>query len=172
MRGKSYTFFIASTPGKLRKVIVPAYILHGIAVLAIIGAISVTAAVGSYSRMLWKVGNYNALVQQQDHLQQQYQQLQNTVKDTDQRLSSLQSLATEVAMTYGFMHLRTSPFGLGAARLAPEAPLDRTLDEFNFLAKNATSVALANNSLRLVPTLTLGEMTFSPTLWPVIGRIT
>jgi len=33
MRGKSYTFFIASTPGKLRKVIVPAYVLHGIAVL-------------------------------------------------------------------------------------------------------------------------------------------
>jgi len=54
MRGKSYTFFIASSPGKLRKVIVPAYVLHGIAVLAIIGAISVTAAVGSYSRMLWR----------------------------------------------------------------------------------------------------------------------
>jgi hypothetical protein len=47
MRGKSYTFFIASTPGKLRKVIVPAYVLHGIAVLALIGAISVTVAVGS-----------------------------------------------------------------------------------------------------------------------------
>jgi hypothetical protein len=52
MRGKSYTFFIASTPGKLRKVIVPAYVLHGIAVLALIGSITVMAAVGSYSRML------------------------------------------------------------------------------------------------------------------------
>jgi uncharacterized protein YlxW (UPF0749 family) len=61
--------------------------------------------------MLLKVGNYEALVRQQDHLQQQYQQLQDTVKSTDQRLSSLQSLATEVAMTYGFMYLRTSPFG-------------------------------------------------------------
>ncbi len=75
MRGKSYTFFIASTPGKLRKVIVPAYVLHAIAVLAIIGAISVTAAVGSYSRMLWKVGNYNALRHDQETLKKQYQQL-------------------------------------------------------------------------------------------------
>ena len=61
MRGKSYTFYIASSPGKLRKHIVPAYVLHGLAVLALIGAVSVTVAVGSYSRMLWKVGNYNAL---------------------------------------------------------------------------------------------------------------
>ncbi|MGH9743975.1 MAG: hypothetical protein ACRD51_16645, partial [Candidatus Acidiferrum sp.] len=57
---KNYTFYIATTPGKLRKLIVPAYLLHGIAALALIGAITVAAAVGSYSRMLWKVGNYNA----------------------------------------------------------------------------------------------------------------
>jgi len=36
MKGKTYTFFIASTPGKLKKLIVPAYVLHGIAVLAMI----------------------------------------------------------------------------------------------------------------------------------------
>src|SRR5882762_769016 len=60
MKGKTYTFFIASTPGKLKKLIVPAYVLHGIAVLAIIGGITVGAAAGSYARMLWKVGNYNA----------------------------------------------------------------------------------------------------------------
>ncbi len=35
MRGKSYTFYIASSPGKLKKLIVPAYVLHGIAVLAL-----------------------------------------------------------------------------------------------------------------------------------------
>ena len=36
IKGKNYTFFIASTPGKLRKLIVPAYALHGLAVLALI----------------------------------------------------------------------------------------------------------------------------------------
>ena len=98
---KNYTFYIATTPGKLRKLIVPAYVLHGIAVLAIIGAVTVMAAVGSYSRMLWKVGNYNALRHDQETLKKQYRQLQSTVNDTNQRLDSLQSLATEVAMTYG-----------------------------------------------------------------------
>src|SRR5256886_17333023 len=101
MRGKVYIFFFASATGRHGKVIVPAYVLHGIAVLALIGAISVTAAVGSYSRMLWKVGNYNALRHDQETLKKQYKQLQSTVNDTNQRLDSLQSLATEVAMTYG-----------------------------------------------------------------------
>src|SRR5947199_4025380 len=99
MRGKSYTFYIASTPGKLRKVIVPAYVLHGVAVLALLGSITVTVAVGSYSRMPWKVGNYNALRHDQETLKKQYQQLQSTVNDTNQRLDSLQSLTTAVAMT-------------------------------------------------------------------------
>ena len=89
MSGKSYTFFVASTPGKMRKLIVPAYVLHGLAALAIIGMISVTAAVGSYSRMLWKVGNYNALRHDQETLKKQYRQLQSNVQDTNQRLDSL-----------------------------------------------------------------------------------
>jgi len=100
---KNYTFYIATTPGKLRKLVVPSYLLHGIAVLALIGSITVVAGVGSYSRMLWKVGNYNALRHDQETLKKQYRALQTTVTDTNQRLDSLQSLATEVAMTYGVM---------------------------------------------------------------------
>ena len=110
MSGKNYTFYIASTPGKMRKLIVPAYLLHGLAVLAMIGGITVTAAVGSYSRMLWKVGNYNALRHDQETLKKQYQQLQGTVVDTNQRLDSLQSLATEVAMTYGVLRYHPAAF--------------------------------------------------------------
>lgn len=140
-------------------------------ILSVVGGITIAAAVASYTRMLLKVGNYEALVRQQDHLQQQYQQLQDTVKSTDQRLSSLQSLATEVAMTYGFMYLRTSPFGLSEGAVAQE-PIDHTLEEFDFLAKNANPASITNPGPRLVPALTLGEMTFSPTLWPVVGRIT
>src|SRR4029077_20778626 len=112
MKGKTYTFFIASTPGKLKKLIVPAYVLHGIAVLAIIGGITVVAAAGSYSRMLWKVGNYNALRHDQQTLKRQYKELQSTVADTNQRLDSLQSLATEVAMTYGVLRYHPAAFDL------------------------------------------------------------
>ena len=85
---KNYTFYIATTPGKLQKLVVPAYVLHSLAVLALIGAVTVIAAVGSYSRMLWKVGKYNALRHDQETLKKQYQQLQSTVNDTNQRLDS------------------------------------------------------------------------------------
>src|SRR5271170_943646 len=120
MTSKSYTFFIASTPGKLRKLIVPAYVLQTLAALVIIGGITVTAAIGSYSRMLWKVGNYNALRHDQENLKKQYRELQTTVKDTNQRLDSLQSLATEVAMTYGVMRYHPAAFDLGNDEATPQ----------------------------------------------------
>ena len=53
MKGKTYTFYIASTPGKMQKLVIPAYVLHAVAVLALIGSVTVVAAAGSYSRMVW-----------------------------------------------------------------------------------------------------------------------
>jgi murein DD-endopeptidase MepM/ murein hydrolase activator NlpD len=176
MKPETYTLFVASNRrGTMRKVTVPFYALHVLAALAIVGGISVTAAVASYTRMLWKVANYNALLRKEDNLQQQYRQLQRTVKDTDQQLSSLQSLATEVAMTYGFVRIPDSPFGAaGSAPKEEEESFQNSVAEFAFLEKNATAVALATSGLHLVPVtgLGVGEMTFTPTLWPVIGQIT
>src|SRR5271156_5586474 len=116
MKPEAYTFFVASTrKGSFRKITLPGYVLHLVVILAVVGGVTVLAAAGSYSRMLWKVGNYNALRRQQDTLKHNYEQLQSTVQNTNQRLDSLQSLATEVAMTYGFMRFRQSPFGLNEA---------------------------------------------------------
>ncbi len=135
MKG-TYTFFIASSPGKLRKVTIPVYVLHGVAVLAIIGSITVAVAIGSYSRMLWKVTNYNALRHEQDTLKKQYQQLQNTVTNTNQRLDSLQSLATEVAMTYGVLRYHPGAFSLTDTPSTPEDAFDRSIQQFTFLVGN------------------------------------
>src|SRR5260370_37113835 len=111
MKVRSYTFFIdANANGRMRKLRVPVYVLHLLLALAVVGGVTVLAAVGSYSRMLWKVGNYNALRHDQDRLKKQYQQLQATVQNTNQRLDSLQSLATEVAMTDGVLRFRPTPF--------------------------------------------------------------
>src|SRR5690242_20038038 len=126
---KNYTFYIATTPGKLKKLIVPAYVLHGIAVLAIIGAITVTAAVGAYSRMLWKVGNFNALRQYQEQLKRQYLQLQSTATDTNQRLASLQSLPNEVDMTYGVLRYHPAAFDTTESEVTPEDAFDRTIED-------------------------------------------
>lgn len=158
----------------MRKVTVPFYALHVLAILAIVGGVSVTAAVGSYTRMLWKVANYNALLRNQNNLRQQYQQLQKTVTTTDQQLSSLQSLATEVAMTYGFERLRNSPFGVTQASAKEDQSYEDSVAQFDFLEKNATAVSLSTNGLQLMPLpgMGLGELTFTPSLWPVVGQIT
>ncbi len=175
MKPETYTLFVASNRrGTMRKVTVPFYALHVLAILAIVGGVSVAAAVGSYTRMLWKVANYNALQRKQNNLQQQYQQLQKTVTTTDQQLSSLQSLATEVAMTYGFERLRNSPFGVAQASAKEDQSYEDSVAQFDFLEKNATAVALSTSGLRLMPLpgMSLGELTFTPSLWPVVGQIT
>ena len=172
MKGKTYTFFIASTPGKLKKLIVPAYVLHGIAVLAIIGGITVVAAAGSYSRMLWKVGNYNALRHDQQTLKRQYQDLQNTVADTNQRLDSLQSLATEVAMTYGVLRYHPAAFDIGDNPVTPQDAFDRSVEQYTFLKRNAAVIAISSGGLRLMPAMSFADSSYTPSIWPVLGHIT
>ncbi len=173
MKLETYTLLVASNRrGTLRKVTVPFYALHALAVLSMIGAITVTVAFGSYTRMLWKVGNYNALREKQATLQQQFQQLQKAAKDTDQRLSSLQSLATDVAVTYGFVRSPNSPFAVADSPAEPETSFEQSVAEFNYLEKKAPVAALADNGLRLISAPGLGEVAFTPNLWPVVGQIT
>jgi murein DD-endopeptidase MepM/ murein hydrolase activator NlpD len=171
INGKNYTFYIASTPGKLRKLIVPAYVLHGVAALAIIGSVTVVAAVGSYSRMLWKVGNYNALRHDQENLKKQYRDLQSTVKDTNQRLDSLQSLATEVAMTYGVMRYHPAAFDQSDAVDTPQDSFDRSIEQYSFLKRNAAAIAVSSGGLRMMPALAFADSNYTPSIWPVLGHI-
>jgi murein DD-endopeptidase MepM/ murein hydrolase activator NlpD len=172
MSGKNYTFYIASTPGKMRKLIVPSYLLHALAALALIGTITVAAAVGSYSRMLWKVGNYNALRHDQETLKKQYQQLQGTVVDTNQRLDSLQSLATEVAMTYGVLRYHPAAFDEPDTPGNAQDAFDRSVEQYTFLKRNAAVIAVASTGLRLMPTMSFADSTYTPAIWPVMGHIT
>jgi len=173
MKPAAYTFFVASSrKGTFRKIIVPVYALHLLAILAVVGGVTVIAAASSYTRMLWKVGNYNALRRQQDTLKHNYEQLQSTVQDTNQRLSSLQSLATEVAMTYGFMRFPQSTFALENASASSNTDYEQSVAQFNFLEKNVTSAALPVGGLRLFAVPGLGDLTATPSLWPVIGHLT
>jgi murein DD-endopeptidase MepM/ murein hydrolase activator NlpD len=168
---KNYTFYIASTPGKLRKMVVPAYVLHGLAALAIIGSITVIAAIGSYSRMLWKVGNYNALRHDQETLKKQYRELQSSVKDTNERLDSLQSLASEVAMTYGVLRYHPAAFDQADATATPEDAFDRSMEQYSFLRRNAFVITSAASGARLMPAMAFAASNYTPSIWPVIGHI-
>jgi murein DD-endopeptidase MepM/ murein hydrolase activator NlpD len=169
---KNYTFYIASTPGKMRKLVVPAYVLHGLAALAIIGSITVLAAVGSYSRMLWKVGNYNAVRQERDVWKKQVRELQSTVKDTNQRLDAVQSLATDVAMTFGVMKYHPAAFELTDTPSTPEDVFDRSVEQFTFLKRNATAIAVSSGGLRMMPSMAFADSNYTPSVWPVLGHIT
>src|SRR5262249_39434722 len=169
---KNYTFYIASTPGKMRKLVVPAYVLHGLAALAIIGSITVLAAVGSYSRMLWKVGNYNAVRQERDVWKKQVRELQTTVKDTNQRLDAVQSLATDVAMTFGVMKYHPAAFDTTDAAATPEDVFDRSVEQFTFLKRNAAVIAISAGGLRMMPSMAFADSNYTPSLWPVLGHIT
>ena len=174
MKGKSsYTFFIASNAtGGMRRVRLPWYVLHVLAILAVVGGITVAAGMGSYSRMLWKATSYNSLRREQDSLKKQYVQLQTQVKDTNQRLNSLQSLAGEVAMAYGITRFRQTPFGLTDSAPEPDADFQNSVDEFSYLQKNATAVAMSSAGMRLLPAAQLSTLGIIPSLWPVVGQIT
>ena len=172
MKGKTYTFYIASTPGKMQKLVIPAYVLHVVAVLALIGSVTVVAAAGSYSRMLWKVGNYNALRHDQETLKKQYRALQNTVDDTNQRLDSLQSLATEVAMTYGVLRYHPAAFDQSDNPADAQDAFDRSVEQYTFLKRNAAAIAISSGGLRLMPSMSFADSTYTPSIWPVLGHIT
>jgi murein DD-endopeptidase MepM/ murein hydrolase activator NlpD len=173
MKGKYYTFFIASSAsGGMRRVRVPFYVLHALAILAAVGGITVLAGMGSYSRMLWKAANYNSLRREQDTLKQQYKALQTEVKDTNQRLDSLQSLASEVAVAYGITRFRQTPFAFSDDGEQPDVVYQQSLDEFSYLERNASAVAMSSGGMRLLPAAQLSSLGIVPTLWPVVGEIT
>jgi len=156
----------------VRRVRVPFYAVHILAVLAAVGGVTVFAAVSSYTRMLWKVTRYNALRQNESQLRQQNQRLETEVKNSYEKLSSLQSLAGEVAMTYGFVRSPDTPFGVSTPQGGRRSSYQESLDQFNFLVKNATAVALSGNGLRMMPGTLAGNVSYLPSLWPVLGRIT
>lgn len=172
MKSKSYTLFIAANDsGGVRRVRVPLYMIQLFLVLAIVGGITVMAALGSYSRMLWKVTNYNAMRREQVSLKKQYQQLQTQVSDANDRLNSLQSLAGEVAMAYGITRFRQTPFSV-ADYQEPEAQYQQSVEEFNYLTTNASLIAASSQQTRLMPGAQFTNLAVVPSLWPVVGEIT
>ena len=173
MTRKSYTLFIASNDsGGVRRVRVPLYMVQLLLALALVGGITVTAALGSYSRMLWKVTNYNAMRREQTSLKKQYQDLQTQVSNTNQQLNSLQSLASEVAMAYGITRFRQTPFAITDAYEGSDSGYQQSVAEFNYLATNTSHVSAATPNFRLISAPQLSNLAGMPSLWPVVGEIT
>lgn len=172
MEGKYYSFLIASNDSaRMRRARVPFYVVHVLMILSVVGCVTVVAAISSYSRMLWKAASYNSLRREQDRVKQQYIELQAQVKETDQRLNSLQSLAGEVAMAYGITgRLPEMPFGTTDATVDPGNDFQQSFDEFSYLEKNVSTVMTLGNRLRLVPAMQFTRLGVVPSLWPIVGK--
>lgn len=169
--------FAPDAHGRMRKLHLPLFVVHILLAVALIGAITILAAFTSYSRVLWKATRYNALRKEKDTLKQQYRQLQAMVTDTNQKLSSLQSLATEVAMTYGVLRFRQTPFRTiedvdGPQESVSQSRFEASLRQFNFLQSYATAITLRAEGLPMLPGQTWDDLLATPSLWPVHGRLT
>lgn len=173
MTRKSYTLFIASNDsGGVRRLRVPLYAVQLLFVLSLVGGVTIAAALGSYTRMLWKVTNYNALRREQTNLKKQYMDLQAQVSNTNQQLNSLQSLADEVAMAYGITRLRQTPFSLTESYATDDGGYQQSLAQFTYLATNRSFAQPAVTNVRFVPAPALAGLAVVPSLWPVVGEIT
>jgi murein DD-endopeptidase MepM/ murein hydrolase activator NlpD len=122
--------------------------------------------------MLWKVGNYNAVRHELETRTQQYRQLQATVNDTNQRLDSLQSLATEVAMTYGVMRYHPAAFDQSDNPADTQDAFDRTIEQYSFLKRNAAYIGVSSGGLHLLDPTKFADTSYTPSIWPVMGHIT
>jgi len=178
MDKKYYTFLIfPGAHGALHKVRLPFYIVHLILAFAVVGIMTIAALANSYARMLLKVSNYNSLRTEREALKVQNQTLQYVVSMTNDQLSSLQSLATEVALTYGFGQGHGLQFSQAAVALGTQTDSSvgssyrATLYAFNLIKRGALKPSGDALALGIFANTELGRETV-PSLWPVRGEIT
>lgn len=151
-----------SIHGRLQRIHIPhRYVYAALCAFGIVFVL-MCSVVGSYARMAWKVANYNSLQHQAQTLRERYENLQRKVKQTNEQLASLQTLAEEVSTAYGVRNQLT-----GSSDLVEEAPLmptvGDTLAEFNYL--RTTNLSRERNIF------TRSDTNVLPGAWPVTGRL-
>lgn len=131
----------------------------------------------SYARMLAKVSNYNTIRSERESLKQQFHTLESKVSRTNVKLNSLQALAAEVAVTYGFGNGRRQQIAPDLLSLASQAsdPDGADYDPSLYALNAMKTVSLDGVNSQLGPN-TFPGMIYDPraipSIWPVQGRIT
>jgi murein DD-endopeptidase MepM/ murein hydrolase activator NlpD len=185
MNKSFYTFLIVEPQGKLRKILIPHYVAHLVLLLGFIGFIGLAAMANSYARMLLKVANYNEVRNEREALKSQYHNLEETVTHTNTKLTSLESLAGEVALTYGFRGGHRPRFPQALLTLATQT--DSTLDSsygaslyaFDLLKAAASKPSIDPAAQSFWSVSRFSTLSFPgydsamvPSMWPVRGQIT
>jgi murein DD-endopeptidase MepM/ murein hydrolase activator NlpD len=178
MERRYYTFIIfPGIHGKLRRICLPLYVVYLVLASSLVGIMTISALANSYSRMLLKVSDYNSLTTEREAMKTRVRTLEDAVSQTNAKLDSLESLATEVAFTYGFGQAHRLRFPVGALALATqtnstvESSYRASLYVFNLIRRCSLNPTADVVALGLFPNTDLGRETI-PSLWPVRGQIT
>ena len=162
----------------MRKIQLPHYVAHLAVVVGFGLLIGMAALANSYARMLLKVANYNDVRNEREALKSQYATLEGVVSDTNTKLDSLESLASEVALTYGFGKTSHPEFPQAVLTLATqsnstlEASYNASLYAFNLMKTTALSPGPDPVVRAFVPGGTVYDRAAIPSLWPVHGEVT
>lgn len=106
------------------------YAIGGLALLTL----TVVALLGGCVWMSWKVSNYEKLRADFDHLRTSYKQLQTVSKQRGEQMASLETLATEVSVAYGFNRsMPSTASGPLDADTTESGNAKESIEEFNFL---------------------------------------
>lgn len=178
MEKKFYTFLIfPGAHGKLRSIRLPFYAGHIVLAFSVIGLMSVVALSSSYARMLLKVANYNSVRSEREALRVQYRVLENTVTQTNAKLGSLQSLASDVAISYGFSAPRRMSLPQSVLAMAIqgnsglESGFSASLYAFRLMKAAASSSPQDSTIQSLIANPPLDSNSV-PAIWPVRGTVT
>ncbi|HET9839168.1 MAG TPA: M23 family metallopeptidase [Candidatus Angelobacter sp.] len=167
MRKRFYIMLVArNAEGELLKIPVPMHYLYVFVAGALIGMLTLTGILGSYTRMLVKTQKFNDLRNEQTALQKQYKQLEQIAQDNELQAQSLSSLASEVSTLYG---LKPDP---AFQDDDPASASWQQLDALRSSAMNGTaSVGISMGEVRDTSLRDWMRLAAAPTLWPVIGRV-
>ena len=174
MQKRYYILFVArDEQGELKKISIPLPYFHVFAVGLLVGLVSLTAMVGSYSRMLAKVTQFNEVRAERENLRSRYTQLEQVAQQRDEQVASLGSLAGEISMIYGLKPepILTQP----TAHQLQDEEVASSLQRFQALKYTAMSgattlgIGLGMSNATLADWMKAGSV---PALWPVEGSLT
>ena len=175
LRKRFYIFFVArDEEGQLRKISIPIHYLYVLVAGAAIGILSLTGIASSYTRMLYKVSEFNRIRTEKEELKDRYSRLEQVAKERDIQVASLGSLASEVSALYG---LKSDPGMVSnSTDEIHDAAVNSSMDQLYALRHTAlTGAATVGISLGLTRNATTADWiraNSTPNLWPVEGQIT
>lgn len=173
-RTKLYTLLLLGPHGRPFKIQIPKYVLYVLLAFSLAGVVMLTALAKSYARMLMKVSNYNYLRADRESLQTKYRLLQGVVKHTNTQLTSLESLASEVAISYGFgrtHHGQPAPDSPSPNNASTDSSYNASLYAFNLIAQSPVGTFRNSALFGLLSNPGVNPADI-PCIWPVQGEVT